>query len=100
MSALQLRAGLQLNCLFSSIFFLDKYQAKTDKIYVESLYLLPMALIKITSNLDGFGGVDMKRMLSNFGGKSTIEQVNDMEKKIRSTVEIQARTTFLRTIED
>ena len=56
--------------------------------------LLPLVLIKIASSLDGFGGVDIKRMMSNFGGGSTIEEVNRMEKKIRSTVEIQVRGTF------
>ena len=78
-------------CLFSSIYFLDKYRGKTETIGMESFHLLPMALINITSSLDSFGGIDMRRMLNFFGGGSTIEQVNDMEKKIRSTIEIQVR---------
>ena len=75
--------------LFSSIFLLDKFQS--EKKSLDLFNLLPLALIKITSSLDGFGGVDVKRMLKNFGYESTTEDLDDMEKKIRSTIDIQVK---------
>ena len=75
--------------LFSSIFLLDKFQS--EKKSLDLFNLLPLALIKITSSLDGFGGVDVKRMLKIFGYESTTEDLDDMEKKIRSTIDIQVK---------
>ena len=75
--------------LFSSIFLLDKFQS--EKKSLDLFNLLPLALIKITSSLDGFGGVDVKRMLKIFGYESSTEDLDDMEKKIRSTIDIQVK---------
>ena len=81
-------------CLFTCIYCIDKYVEKMGDDTMKFSMLLPMAAMSLSTNLAG-SPINIKRIIKRYESDQTIQQIREMEIRIRSVLEIQVREGWL-----